>query len=170
MPRLNGADPHDAPSAPAGIGSNPPEQRRHKRRSAMWAAELETSGGERVSCIVLDISAGGAKLQLDHPLVKNEIVALITERVGAHWCRVAWRTGSRAGLEFLESHAEAPPPKQVGQDAKFLRGRAEVLRRLVQTVPSGDAAARLLHSAEEFDQAAAELERSQPAPSIRKEH
>jgi hypothetical protein len=164
MRPLNGAaDRANAPTASD-------ERRHYKRRSAMWAAQLETSRGERVGCVVLDVSAAGAKVQLDHPVAKDDIVVLITERVGTHWCRVAWLEGVRVGLEFLEHYAEAPGPSQPAQDAKFLHGRADVLRRLALTATSLEAAGKLLQSARELDQAAAELERRQPAPSIRKGH
>jgi len=159
-------------SGPAGAKApaSSTERRHHTRRSAMWAAQLETPRGERVSCVVLDVSAAGVKVQLDHPVAKDDIVLLITGRIGEHWCRVAWLDAGRAGLDFLESHSEAPGPSSPVQDAKFLRGRAEVLRRLALTATSLESAGKLLQSARELEQAASALERGQPAPSIRKGH
>jgi hypothetical protein len=153
----------DAPSSSS-------ERRQRRRRSAMWSAQLETTRGERVSCVVLDVSAAGAKIQLDHPVAKDDIVLLVSQRVGSHWCRVAWLEGPRVGLDFLEHHDEAPMPSSTGQGAKFLRGRADVLRRLALTATSLEAADKLIQSAHELEQAAAKLEREQPSPSIRKGH
>src|SRR5580658_3706547 len=126
MRPLNDPDGANAPASAA-------DRRHHTRRSAMWAAQLETARGERLSCIVLDVSVAGVRIQLDHPIAKDDIVLLITARVGTHWCRVAWREGAHVGLEFLESHTEAPAPSSAGVDAKFLRGRAGILRRLALT-------------------------------------
>ena len=67
-------------------------------------------------------------------------------------------------------HAEAPSPSSAVQDAKFLRGRAEVLRRLALTATSLEAAGKLLQTARELDHAASAMERGQRAPSIRKGH
>jgi hypothetical protein len=156
---------------PAGANAPSPaaERRKHTRRSAMWAAQLETTRGERVSCIVLDVSAAGARIQLEHPVGKDDIVLLVTPRIGSHWCRVAWLDGAHVGLEFLEHHDEVPSTSS-GQDAKFLRGRADVLRRLALTATSLEAAGKLIQTARELEEAAAALERQQPAPSIRKGH
>jgi hypothetical protein len=158
------------PNDPAGADAPPSstERRQLRRRSAMWSAQLETTRGERVSCVVLDVSAAGAKIQLDHRVAKDDIVLLVSPRIGSHWCRVAWFEGVRVGLDFLEHHDEAPTPSSAGQDAKFLRGRADVLRRLALTATSLEAAGKLIQSARELEQAAAELEREQPLPSIRK--
>ncbi|HEV8026224.1 MAG TPA: PilZ domain-containing protein [Stellaceae bacterium] len=163
MRPLNGPDGASAPASAA-------DRRHNTRRSAMWAAQLETARGERVSCIVLDVSAAGVRIQLEHSIAKDDIVLLITARVGAHWCRVAWLDGVRVGLEFLESHTEAPTSSSSGVDAKFLRGRAGVLRRLALTATSLEAAGKLIQSAREFEQAATALEQQQPTPSIRKGH
>jgi PilZ domain len=152
---------------PAGA-SAPSDRRNQTRRSAMWSGQLETVSGQRVSCVVLDVSAAGAKIQLDHPIAKDDIVQLISGRIGAHWCRVAWLEGGRVGLDFLESHAEAPSSSSQGQDAKFLRGRANVLRRLALTATSLEAAGKLIQSARELEEAATKLEQRQAAPSIRK--
>jgi len=156
---------------PAGANApEPADRRHHTRRSAMWAAQLETIRGDRVSCVVLDVSSAGAKIQIDHPVAKDDIVQLITGRIGAHWCRVAWIEGARVGVDFLESHSEAPSPSSAGQDSKFLRGRADVLRRLALTATSLEAAGKLIQSACELEQAATALEQRQAAPSIRKGH
>jgi hypothetical protein len=162
MRPLNGPDGANAPPST--------DRRHHTRRSAMWAAQLETARGERVSCVVLDVSAAGVKIQLDHPIAKDDIVLLITTRIGTHWCRVAWLDGTHVGLDFLESHAEAPAPSSAGADAKFLRGRAGILRRLALTATSLEAAGKLLQSARELEQDATALEQRQPSLSIRKGH
>jgi hypothetical protein len=152
------------------------DARRHARRSGMWAAHLELGHEQRVGCIVLDLSAGGAKLQLEQPLAIGQIVTLIADSVGARGARIVWIDGDRAGVEFIAVSAEivdlgalhrrdfaatpvhAPAPKSAGLDAQFLRGRAAVLRRLAETNPAPDKAAALLRSAQAMETEAAELD------------
>jgi hypothetical protein len=152
------------------------DQRRHQRRSGRWPAHLELGREQRVGCTVLDLSAGGAKLQLEQPLAIGQIVTLIADSVGARGVRIVWTDADRAGVEFIATSAEiiglgvpyrrgfaaapmhAPEPKSAGLDAQFLRGRAGVLRRLAETNPDPAKAAALLRSAQAMEAEAAELD------------
>src|SRR5258708_19593149 len=66
------------------------EQRRHERRRGLWPAQLETTSGRRLDCILFDISAGGAKLRLDEPVPVGEVITLISERFGNRAPPLAW--------------------------------------------------------------------------------
>jgi hypothetical protein len=152
------------------------ERRRHRRRNGAWAATLETTHGDCVGCVVLDLSPGGAKLLLENkPVAIGELVTFVTERFGTHRGRVAWATGARAGLSFVDFAAAGASAKTLADKPEFLRGRAEVLRRLAQTARSGETVAGLLWAAKGFDEAAQRIEaqRKWPAtvavPSIRRE-
>jgi hypothetical protein len=153
------------------------EKRRHKRRSGMWSAHLELGQDKRVGCVVLDLSDGGAKLLLKEPVAKSKIVTLISDRVGSRGGRIVWADGNRVGIEFLAGSAEivgmtaapyrpeftaspapAPEPPPAGLDARFLRGRAVVLRRLAGTNPDRKKAATLLQSARSMEAEAAQLD------------
>jgi len=147
------------------------DKRRHKRRSGMWAAHLELGQDRRVSCVVLDLSDGGAKLMLKEPVAKGKIVTLFSDRVGSRGGRVVWSDGNRIGVEFLEGSADVvgiavpyrpgyivspslpplPQPRPAFMDAPFLRGRAEVLRNLAENQPDPRKAALLRQSARAMD-------------------
>jgi hypothetical protein len=150
------------------------ERRRHRRRAGAWTAIVETTHGERVGSVVLDLSPGGAKLLLERPIAVGELVSFITERFGAHRGRIAWVSGARVGLAFA-NFAVGAASKALADKPEFLRGRAEVLRRLAQTARSGETVSGLLWAAKGFDEAADRIEAQQrwpstsPSPSIRKE-
>lgn len=77
-------------------------QRRHPRSAVLWAAQLETRDGRRLDCAVLDLSAGGAKLMVQHSLAAGDPVTLSSRRFGARRARVAWVEADRLGLQFLD--------------------------------------------------------------------
>lgn len=151
------------------------ERRRHRRRTGAWNAALETMRGDRIGCVVLDLSPGGAKLLLERPLPIGELVTFLTERFGTYRGRIAWSAGARAGLAFANFEAAAGSRQAFLDKPEFLRGRAEVLRRLAQTARNGETVSGLLWAAKGFDEAAERLEAQQrwpsasAAPSIRKE-
>jgi hypothetical protein len=148
------------------------ERRRHRRRTGAWTAILETTHGERVGSVVLDLSPGGAKLLLERPIVVGELVTFITERFGTHRGRLAWVSGARVGLAFA-NFAVGASNKALADKPEFLRGRADVLRRLAQSARSGETVSGLLWAAKGFDEAAERIEAQQrwpsTSPSIRKE-
>jgi hypothetical protein len=151
------------------------ERRRHRRRAGAWTAALETTRGDRVGCVVLDLSPGGAKLLIEKSVAIGELVTFATERFGTYRGRIAWVAGARAGLAFTNFEAAAGSSQAFVDKPEFLRGRAEVLRRLAQTARNGDTVSGLLWAAKGFDEAAERLEAQQRwhsgtgAPSIRKE-
>jgi len=150
------------------------ERRSHRRRAGAWTAILETTHGERIGSVVLDLSPGGAKLLLERPIAVGELVTFLTERFGTHRGRIAWVSGVRVGLAFA-NFAVGAASKALADKPEFLRGRADVLRRLAQTARSGETVSGLLWAAKGFDEAADRIEAQQrwpstsPSPSIRKE-
>jgi hypothetical protein len=52
-----------------------------------------------IECILIDYSAGGARLQLQKPLVLPERVELLYGTTRKR-CRVVWRRGLRFGVSF----------------------------------------------------------------------
>ena len=140
------------------------EQRRQERRSGLWSAQLETTSGRRLDCVLFDISSGGDKLRLDEPVTAGEVITLISERFGKRGARVAWTAPRRAGLTFLSEAAATGP----SADPAFLRSRAELLRSLAE---AGESGIRLARLAETFERRAKAIEQRQLAPplSIRKD-
>ena len=141
------------------------EQRRHERQSGLWSAELETTSGERLDCMLFDISAGGARLRLDEPVAVGEILTLVSRRFGTRGARIAWIAHRQAGLCFLSEAGVAPA---ASVDPDFLRSRAELLRQLAE---AGESGIRLAHLADAFERKARTIEKRQlaPPPSIRKD-
>ena len=64
-------------------------------------------------CRILDISGGGAMIEIEESLVLLRPLALLLALDGvAMEARVAWRAGDRAGLAFTRRHdlrADVPP-------------------------------------------------------------
>jgi PilZ domain-containing protein len=165
MRRSDGDRPGTPPRAADGAALPAAEQRRHGRRNGLWSAQLETTSGQRLDCIVFDISPGGAKLRLDEPVATGDVMTLISERFGKRGARVAWTAPRRAGLTFL---SEAMATGGSATDPAFLRSRAELLRSLAE---AGESGIRLARLAETFERTARAIEKRQLAPplSIRKD-
>src|SRR5260221_12279792 len=157
----------DASAKRAGESEPAPaaEQRRHERRRGLWPAQLETTSGRRLDCILFDISAGGAKLRLDEPVAVGEVITLISERFGKRGARVAWTAPRRAGLTFL---SEAGATAAASVDPGFLRSRAELLRGLAEAGESGIRVARLAGAVARESKAVGKR-RAAPPLTIRKD-
>lgn len=137
----------------------PAEQRRHTRHSGLWSAQLESPSGWRRDCVLLDISAQGAKLKLDEPVAAGEVMTLISKRFGTRSARIAWSAPGRAGVTFLSEAAATSK----GTDPAFLRSRAALLRGLAEASEAGDRLARL---AETFERKAKAIEKRKLAPPL----
>jgi len=77
------------------------ERRQHRRKPVLWAAELETAT-QRVDCVVLDVSAQGAKLRVSAPLTPQQVVAVVIERFGRLRGEVVWIGNNLAGVRFTD--------------------------------------------------------------------
>jgi hypothetical protein len=130
------------------------EQRRHARQSGLWSAQLETTSGRRLHCLLFD-----------EPVAVGEILTLVSRRFGTRGARIAWTGPRQAGLCFLSQASVAPA---AGLDPGFLRSRAELLRRLAE---AGESGIRLAHLADAFERKARTIEQRQLTPplSIRKD-
>jgi DNA-binding response OmpR family regulator len=77
-----------------------PEKRRHKRFKTIKAAEI-IHEGRSVSCVILDISHGGAAIRLPrHFLDCPESFTLRLQSGRFHQCRICWRERDKIGVEF----------------------------------------------------------------------
>ncbi|MGH7073038.1 MAG: PilZ domain-containing protein [Stellaceae bacterium] len=77
-----------------------------RRMRANWPAELRC-GPVRISCYVVDISVGGAKLRIAGVLPWNVINAwLIVEPFGPIYTETVWRKHEWLGVRFFEDHPE----------------------------------------------------------------
>lgn len=84
-----------------------------QERRAFWRTPVIWSGsllihGRRADCVVLDVSANGAKLRLlGGTVLTGPIVMLEVPRLGAFSANVAWSGENRVGLCFREGLASA---------------------------------------------------------------
>lgn len=157
---MDGIEGGERQNAFGGAAVRGSDRRRQARRSGLWAAQLETAQGARRNCLVLDVSQSGAKLRVEQSAVPGELVTLIGERFGTRKGRVVWSGSHRIGISFIDQPGAAAPATQTpSSDPKFLRGRAEILRRLARSAQGGDAAAGLLRLAQALEAEASEIER-----------
>ncbi len=81
------------------------ERRAHKRMPLLWAGQLRI--GERAfACIVMNLSLGGACLQLDAPVKMHDQGKLVLKRIGALSTEIVWRRQGKIGLRFTEEPAQ----------------------------------------------------------------
>jgi hypothetical protein len=90
----------------AATGRNP-ERRHAPRRTGLWVAEVQTAEGERIPCLLVDLSNAGARIVPQRPLAQGTVVTLAAPICGARRGRVAWATKSHVGLRFLGDIADS---------------------------------------------------------------
>ena len=79
-----------------------PLRRRYERITVMWSGTL-TVGKREIGCIVRNISAGGATVQVESPVVVSSVSATLqTTRLGVLRTKIVWSQGDLLGLRFLE--------------------------------------------------------------------
>jgi len=100
----NGTRPDTLGNAASGRG---PERRHNPRRTGLWVAQVQTAEGERIPCLLLDLSNAGARIVPRRPLAEGTIVTLVAPVCGARRGRVAWATKSHVGLQFLGDPADS---------------------------------------------------------------
>ena len=75
--------------------------RRTVRKRVLWAARIDAAG-RQYDCVVIDLSLGGAKLDLTAPVAQGDVVTLVLERFGSFRAEIAWREEGSVGLRFVE--------------------------------------------------------------------
>lgn len=99
-------------SVPHASGAPRPrrERRAHRRKPTLWEGRFDCDAGV-FSCVVLNISAGGAMLRIDAPLIKTGRAVLMIERFGALAAQIVWQMPDegKLGLRFCE------PPDRVAR-------------------------------------------------------
>ena len=82
-----------------------PERRRHPREPAMRrGVVVHGPSGRSFTCVIVDVSLGGAKLQLIAPDLPSGDLSLIDGQKGTvHELRVAWRKDPFVGVAFTET-------------------------------------------------------------------
>ena len=73
-------------------------------------AVVHGPSGRSYSCVIVDVSVGGARLQMYAPDLPASDLTLVDGKGGTvHELRVAWRAGPFVGVAFVDT-AEAPRP------------------------------------------------------------
>ena len=102
----------------AGPTATAHDRRRHRRARVLWGATLIADGvDEAVTCTVVDISAGGAKLMMNTKMMGRDpdLLSLMTPGAqvtlsvrasGTVPAEIVWQDADRAGLRFLIEPAE----------------------------------------------------------------
>lgn len=81
-------------------------RRRYDRVTVLWNGKL-LYGDEAVDCLIVNISAEGAMVQISDPLAVGTPVILKNERLGAFAGKVAWENDeNHYGLQFLDDKDE----------------------------------------------------------------
>ena len=81
-----------------------PEKRAHIRRSVLQRARIApVDGSSPKECLMIEVSAGGARLQLATSEPLPDRFFLILSRDGAlrRLCSVAWQKRDKAGVQFV---------------------------------------------------------------------
>jgi len=91
----------DVPLGAAPAPRPNPERRTHRRTPTLWDARLECDAGV-FSCVVLNISPGGAMVRIDAPLIKGGRASLMIERFGTLAGTIMWQLPAegKLGLRF----------------------------------------------------------------------
>jgi hypothetical protein len=85
------------------------DERRKYPRTEINERALVSSGGSVMSCVVRNISAEGAAIDVDNPAFVPPSFRLVLDNGSiVHECRVAWIQKNRIGLTFVA----APLKKQ----------------------------------------------------------
>jgi hypothetical protein len=79
------------------------ERRKHLRKKCFLPARLVTAAGS-FDCDVLDISQGGAKVEVGIEVADEQAVTLIIKSIGTYAGLVAWRGDGCFGMRFLAQH------------------------------------------------------------------
>jgi hypothetical protein len=83
------------------------EKRKHPRTEVNEPAFV-SSGGSVMSCMLRNISAEGAAIDVDNPaFVPQHFRLVMANGASVRECRIAWIQQNRIGVTFI-----APPPQQ----------------------------------------------------------
>jgi PilZ domain len=101
--------------AKALIGAEMMEERRKHPRTEINQPAYVSSAGSVMSCVVCNISAEGAAIEVENPaFVPAQFRLVMVSDKSVHECRVAWIQRNRIGVTFA-----AAPQQPQRQDKKL---------------------------------------------------
>ena len=87
---------------PPGDSTN--EHRVAARHRVLKAGTIAFGGGGGISCVVRNLSASGAALDVTSPLgIPQQFDLIVEQDHSTHHCRMVWRTERRIGVTFEPS-------------------------------------------------------------------
>jgi len=106
-----------------------PERRRFGRRAVFKRATIVTDGGVETGCVVVDISADGARLKLSDPAIIPDRLGLMIEDddFSVH-CKVIRREDEHLAVHFIGS------PRRLS----WLRRRSGIAAKVADAVRKAD--------------------------------
>lgn len=96
------------------------EQRRNRRRNVLQGARIAGADGtSSENCWILDISASGARLQVNSPATTPDEFYLLLSHNGQfrRQCLVVWRSDKTIGVQFVPDVAKKPVQPATGGPA-----------------------------------------------------
>lgn len=82
------------------FGESMKERRRFERTQLLWAATVEVRG-QRFEGMIVDLSAGGARIKFDAPVAAGDELTLVLKQLDELGAKVVWQREGEAGLQFL---------------------------------------------------------------------
>ncbi|WP_282608012.1 PilZ domain-containing protein [Pelagibius sp. Alg239-R121] len=82
------------------------DRRNYKRAYVVVSGRVSSDGDHSVDCVVLDLSANGAKVRFEEPVMSDEILKITLAGAVEFEVEVAWTNGVFAGLKFLDTPAK----------------------------------------------------------------
>ncbi|WP_169567243.1 PilZ domain-containing protein [Sneathiella limimaris] len=87
------------------------ENRKYRRSRVVWEAQVKVyfnditlkSEVREVHGVVRDISANGARLDLDQPIIEKVGLVLVIPKLGKFPCETMWCKGKQVGIQFKDS-------------------------------------------------------------------
>jgi hypothetical protein len=113
MPDDQITDAKDLVKRVSDFGEELKERRRFERRKLLWAATVEVRG-QRFEGMIVDLSAGGARIKFDAPVATGDELTLMLKQLDELGAKVVWQREGEAGLQFLLAPEEVAARIQEG--------------------------------------------------------
>lgn len=83
------------------VGSRTPDGRQHERSNVHVVARF-LHAGRQITGQITDISAGGAKIDVDQPVEAHTAITLSIDQFGDYEGEIVWSSGGTIGVKFSE--------------------------------------------------------------------
>jgi hypothetical protein len=100
MPEDQITDAKDLLKQVSDFGERMKERRQFERKKLLWAATVEVRG-QRFEGMIVDLSAGGARIKFDAPVTAGDELTLMLKQLDELGAKVVWQREGEAGLKFL---------------------------------------------------------------------